>query len=299
MPQPGATRIYPARWREKVEDFLRRARLVILRPAASPGVRWEIEHTFSTVDPDKVVLMFERMKARDYENVRTAIAETCGVELPPFQDVRRRRKANALITFGPNWTPTVSRVKAPYWRVPPRKPKLHVFRYAFRPVYQQAGVPWQPSPLSKYKLIAIPFLGLILALFVFQFIAVLVDTVGEESHDTDSNPAQATQVIVPGAGITLRTEYLTDSNGYNYGGNFYVDNTENAEIYVKAEVDERINATGDVVSGNILVNPNETGVRIGSFKQTEQKDWSVKVWAWGCKTPYRPTGNHEVPQCTL
>ena len=32
--------------------------------------------------------------------------------------------------------------------------------------------------------------------------------------------------------VTIYFEYLTDSNGYNYGADFYVDSTVNAEIYV-------------------------------------------------------------------
>jgi len=59
LPKPGAARVYPAHWRESVEDLLRRARLVILRPGTSEGVLWEIERTFRMVDPAKVVLMFE------------------------------------------------------------------------------------------------------------------------------------------------------------------------------------------------------------------------------------------------
>jgi hypothetical protein len=203
LPKPGATRIYPAQWREGVEDLLRRARLVILRPGVSPGVRWEIERTFSTVDPEKVVLMFTRMKARRYENVRTAIAETCDVELPPFKDVRRGRKAHALITFGPSWTPKVAPLKAPYWRVSVTKPLLHVFRYALQPVYKQAGVAWQPSPLSKGKLIPIATLGLMIALVVVVQIGSLISPSGEEPQTTNLPTLAPQTQLIAGLEITV------------------------------------------------------------------------------------------------
>ncbi len=107
LPKPGAARIYPAHWHESVEDLLRRVRLVILRPGTSEGVRWEVEHTFRMVDPAKVVLMLDRVKAKDYEKIRTALAAACSVELPPFKEVRSWRRAHALLEFGPNWTPKV------------------------------------------------------------------------------------------------------------------------------------------------------------------------------------------------
>ncbi len=39
---------------------------------------WEVGQTFKTVDPEKVVLMFKRVKSRDYEQIRAVIAQTTG-----------------------------------------------------------------------------------------------------------------------------------------------------------------------------------------------------------------------------
>lgn len=80
--------------------------------------------------------------------------------------------------------------------------------------------------------------------------------------------------------VTVYSEYLTDSNGYNYGANFYVDSNVNAQIYVVAYIQSRNNVNGDVISGTALLQPNEKHFRIGSFISSDQsKPWSVYVGA--------------------
>jgi uncharacterized protein YjeT (DUF2065 family) len=62
LPEPGATRLYPAQWHESVEQLLRRARLVILRPSTSESVLWELEQVFRTVDPENFRLTHGRRR---------------------------------------------------------------------------------------------------------------------------------------------------------------------------------------------------------------------------------------------
>jgi hypothetical protein len=159
LPQPGAIRLYPAQWQERVVDLLQRARLVILRPGSSPGVLWEVEQTFKTVAPEKVVLLLFRTKWRDYDELRTRVAETCHVELPAFE-VRRRLRVHALVEFGPDWNPTVRLLKAPFWRIGWLEPMRSVFNHALRPVVQRLGAPWRPSPISASKVVIALILGL-------------------------------------------------------------------------------------------------------------------------------------------
>ena len=80
--------------------------------------------------------------------------------------------------------------------------------------------------------------------------------------------------------VTIYFEYLTDSNGYNYGADFYVDSTVNAEIYVFPYIKSQENVHGDVISGTLLMRPNEKHVRVGSFISSDRsKAWSVNVGA--------------------
>jgi hypothetical protein len=196
LPTPGAARIYPAHWRESVEDLLRRARLVILRPGTSEGVRWEVEHSFRTVDPAKVVLMFERVKAKDYEKNRTAIADACSVQLPPFKEVRRGRRARAFLEFEPNWTPKVLPLKAPYWRTG-RTAMVHIFKYSLRPVFQRFGVPFQPSPVSAGRVIGAAVGAAVGGLLMISLFAFVLDAIVKSSHVTGRDTTQFTPAISP------------------------------------------------------------------------------------------------------
>ena len=105
------------------------------------------------------------MKSKDYEKIRAAIAEACSVELPPYKDVRRWRKAHAFLEFGPDWTPRVLPLKAPFWRTG-RTVMVDIFKYSLRPVFQRLGVPWQPSPISTFKVILVAFTGTLMFVFL-------------------------------------------------------------------------------------------------------------------------------------
>lgn len=80
--------------------------------------------------------------------------------------------------------------------------------------------------------------------------------------------------------VTIYFEYLTDSNGYNYGADYFVDSTVNAEVYVYPYIQSQENVHGDVISGTLLMRPNEKHVRVGSFiSRDRSKAWSVNVGA--------------------
>jgi hypothetical protein len=105
---------------------------------------------------------------------------------------------------------------------------------------------------------------------VYQFIAVVLlilvaPIVG--GANTDEN-------------VTVYFEYLTDSDGYNYGANWFVDSDVNAQVYVTAYIISQENVYGSVISGPALLQPNEKHFPIGSFICSDRsKDWSVNVGA--------------------
>ena len=53
LPKPGPLPAYAddVSWRDMVDQWLGSARLVIVRPGSTPGVRWEVERAFTTVSP--------------------------------------------------------------------------------------------------------------------------------------------------------------------------------------------------------------------------------------------------------
>ena len=84
-------------------------------------------------------------------------------------------------------------------------------------------------------------------------------------------------VAAPGE-VYISSEYLTDSDGYNYGVVFFANSTVNVPIYVKAYIEEQRNVNGDVVYGNVLMQAFEKRVKIGTFSQRDPKQgWYVRV----------------------
>jgi hypothetical protein len=90
--------------------------------------------------------------------------------------------------------------------------------------------------------------------------------------------ADAGEMAVSSGGVEINSEYLIDEKNYKYGVNYWVDSSADEDMYVKVWVTVRSNVTGDVVSGPFLVNANQKGVSIGSFKATVYgTPWKVVV----------------------
>ena len=80
--------------------------------------------------------------------------------------------------------------------------------------------------------------------------------------------------------VTVYYEYLTDSDGYNYGADFFVDSSVNVQVYVSPYIKSQDNVVGDVVAGTVLLQPYEKHVKIGSFMiRDRSRGWSVNVGA--------------------
>jgi hypothetical protein len=80
--------------------------------------------------------------------------------------------------------------------------------------------------------------------------------------------------------VSVRGEYLTDSDGYNYGVNWYLDSTVSTQVCVMPYVTDATNVNGSVTPGPVLMQPNETGVNIGQYISADQsKPWSSNVAA--------------------
>ncbi|HWR38995.1 MAG TPA: hypothetical protein VN611_05815 [Patescibacteria group bacterium] len=89
--------------------------------------------------------------------------------------------------------------------------------------------------------------------------------------------------------VTVYGEYLTDSSGYDYGADFYVDSSVGEEIYVSPYIVTQENVNGSLISGVLILQPYEKHIRIGSFiSRDRSKAWSVSVGAKWKATAERP-----------
>lgn len=80
--------------------------------------------------------------------------------------------------------------------------------------------------------------------------------------------------------VAVYGEYLTDSEGWNYGANYYLDNNCNYRVAVFPYIDQSDNIIGDITTGPVIMGANETRVSIGSVKAAADKQaWSSHVSA--------------------
>jgi len=91
-------------------------------------------------------------------------------------------------------------------------------------------------------------------------------------------------MVAPMLGSAVAQDYsvynedLYDSDGYNYGVNFYVDNYTGSELYVNAYITSQENVNGDCIYGTLLLAPYETGAMVGSFVTADYNySWSVNI----------------------
>jgi len=207
LPKPGASRAYAddLEWRRVVDDWLARARLVVLRPGSTEGVRWETERAFATVTSDRLVLLFIAAKRRVYDAISESLRTGAGITLPQFDEVRSRRRASGFVTFSSDWKPEFLRLKVPFWRSSQYKWMRKSFHYALGPVFQRLHVEWHSLPISALRVVSVGCLGLIALLSVTVLILFVAGAVtGNRSNVRYANPLPATNLVVPAAPIRSR-----------------------------------------------------------------------------------------------
>jgi hypothetical protein len=80
--------------------------------------------------------------------------------------------------------------------------------------------------------------------------------------------------------VYVTSEYLTNSDGYDYGANYFLSSTVNDTVAVYPYVVSQENVIGSVTPGPVLLKPNESNFSIGQFISADRsKAWSVDVGA--------------------
>ena len=143
LPTPGAARIYiiDAEWKDAVKRQMQTARLVVIMAAVGENVLWELTQAVGTLEPQKLLILVLKMKAKGYESFRTKATPILGVSLPE----RATRGVSGFISFAADWKPSFLALKAPYFRSGSFKSRA---KYALRPVFESFGIEWQPPPIS-------------------------------------------------------------------------------------------------------------------------------------------------------
>lgn len=103
---PGALRIYVRddKWQDTVLEILERCKAVVLQPAKTRGIWWEVEQVLKLVKPQRILMCLVNFKGQpdDYEQFRLKIEPLLPVNLSrvvPYLD------QYAFLYFETDWTP--------------------------------------------------------------------------------------------------------------------------------------------------------------------------------------------------
>jgi len=171
LPTPGAARRYfdDSQWRSAVDELVRQARLVIIRPGLSEGLRWELDEVLSTTPPARVLILAVDQRAREYSAFSAMLKDQFDVRLPDFKSVSRWRRVSGFFEFGPAWEARFLPLKAPWLRDSKWTPMKARLNHALKPVFARLGVEWHPSPISEWNVLmaVVGALGLLFGLLAY------------------------------------------------------------------------------------------------------------------------------------
>lgn len=107
----GAARVYVQSgedWKDIVTRIIKISVLVVIRPATSIGLSWEIKKVLEVVSPHKIVVLLPAKKKYYCEFAKnTEDLFPCG--LPVYPDTNNAiNQVSGLIKFDQNWTPSIS-----------------------------------------------------------------------------------------------------------------------------------------------------------------------------------------------
>jgi hypothetical protein len=111
MPELGGVRLYlpPDQWQPKVEDLLRRARLVIIAVDEAEGVMWEIEAALRLVPPERIMMFLLFQFRRSGKRKHALYEQLQGrMDLPSFDE------SALFITFPGSTAHLISPELTPY-----------------------------------------------------------------------------------------------------------------------------------------------------------------------------------------
>jgi hypothetical protein len=147
LPTPGVARICASdeEWKDVVKRQMQTTRLVVVRAAVGENVLWELTQAVRFLEPQKVLILVLKIKAKDYESFRTKATPILDVSLPKQATLWRFARVSGFISFAADWRPSVLALKAPYFRGGSFK---RLAKYALRPVFESSGFKWQPPPIS-------------------------------------------------------------------------------------------------------------------------------------------------------
>jgi hypothetical protein len=144
----------------------------MIRAGTGENLFWELKKAVEALNPQKMLILVLNMKRKHYESFCTNVKPVLRVSLPEAPTLSRRfGRVEGLIAFAPDWKPSFSPVRSPYFRRAMYTPYRSSFKFALRPVFESLGLEWQPLPVRVEKIL-IPLAG-ILSVGLRMFIVLI------------------------------------------------------------------------------------------------------------------------------
>jgi hypothetical protein len=115
---------------------------------------WELKQAVETLNPQKMLILFPNMKRKHYESFCTNVKPVLRVSLQEAPTLSRRfGRVEGFIAFAPDWKPSFSPVRSPYFR----RAMLHalsvILQVRAKTRFESLGLEWQPLPVRVEKIL--------------------------------------------------------------------------------------------------------------------------------------------------
>jgi hypothetical protein len=154
LPTPGAARIYAsdADWEEVVTDKMQTAQLVVVLAGTSGGLLWEFKKVVQVVNPKKLLIVILNMRTKTYDSFIEDVEQIFNVTFPKGHELKRFGTISGFFRFSPNWSPIFLPLRAPFFRCGDKQ-YGGLFKFTLRPLFEEYGLEWKPSPVSILRIV--------------------------------------------------------------------------------------------------------------------------------------------------
>jgi hypothetical protein len=177
LPEIGAARAYVTdeEWRKTIEQWMMKARLVLVGLGHTDAFWWEVELAANIVESRKLSFLIPPEKA-DYQVFKDRLEQILGQQLPPAKKFGCTRLSIYYSDESSGWQ--ISSVRLPhysrnfwsfvpfYWLFAPRFPLVYTFKRLFAPHMRSLRLTWGKRTLSPIMLPCIVTAAFAILLFV-------------------------------------------------------------------------------------------------------------------------------------
>lgn len=167
---PGAARISVPQakpWQEEVSEQMAKARLVVMRVAATEGFRWEARQAAAIVEPERLVFWVPEDPDK-YEDFRRDAERWLPCKLPRYGlDHGPFGPHGGVLYFKRDWTPHLRKFETVWLRQTFWNLFAATLKIGLRPVYEQLGVEWRKPRVQPMQILYMLALALLSALVLY------------------------------------------------------------------------------------------------------------------------------------